>query len=92
MTVTGTPAFACTRNTFLAMSGSMSVREVYSFAVSTRWSATTAIVMPDSVARYDSAERSLSCQYSWGCSTRSCSFSVLRGSNPALRDALGVPP
>ena len=46
------------------MSGSMSVRALYSFSVSMMWSATTASVMPDSVTRYDSAERPPSCQYS----------------------------
>ena len=61
---------------------------MYSFSVSMMWSATTAIVMPDSVTRYDSAERPPSCQYSCGCSTRSWMRSALRGSNPAFFVAL----
>jgi hypothetical protein len=91
VTVIGTPALACTRNTFLAMSDSTRARALYSFSVSTMWSATTATLIPEAATRYDSAERRPSCQCSAGSSTRSAIFSALRGSNPAFWAAAGVP-
>jgi hypothetical protein len=68
----------------------MSVRDEYSFSVSTRWSATTAIVIPDAFTRYDSATRSPSCQYSW---VQDALFDLLRLARvEALRRPGAEPP